>query len=99
MKHLLLKDKKKRIKFTKFENNQILYNYLYYLPIFNNNNKAKLLYLRKNKGRAVSFVSVSNRCAISNRSKGLVTFCHISRIQFKDLVNNGFIPIIQKSSW
>ena len=99
MKHLLLKDKKNRVKFYKFENFQILYTYLYYLPLFNNNTKAKLLFLKKNKSRGVSYVSISNRCAISNRSKGLVTLSHISRMQFKDLINQGFIPNIQKSSW
>lgn len=99
MKHLLLKDKKNRPKFHKFENHAILYSYLYFLPIFNNNTKSKLLFLKKNKGRGISYVSISNRCAITNRSKGLVTLCHISRMQFKDLINNGFVPNIQKSSW
>lgn len=96
MKQLLIKDKKKRIKFYSKEHFSILYGYLYYLSYFNNNTKARLLYL---KNQLNSYVCISNRCAISNRSKGLVSLCHISRMQFKDLINKGLLPYIQKSSW
>lgn len=44
-------------------------------------------------------VRYRNRCKITGRPRGYVGFFGISRIQFRDLANDGKIPGVTKASW
>lgn len=44
-------------------------------------------------------VRVKNRCAISGRSRGYLRTFGVSRIVFRELAREGYIPGVKKSSW
>ncbi len=44
-------------------------------------------------------VRLHNRCKLTGRPKGYMRQFGISRINFRELANNGQIPGITKSSW
>jgi small subunit ribosomal protein S14 len=46
-----------------------------------------------------SAVRMHNRCSITGRPKGYMRDFGISRIQFREMANNGLIPGVRKTSW
>lgn len=44
-------------------------------------------------------VRLHNRCEISGRPKGYIRQFGISRINFREMALNGFIPGVKKASW
>ncbi len=44
-------------------------------------------------------VRLKNRCGITGRPKGYVRFFGVSRVKFRELASNGFIPGVTKASW
>ena len=44
-------------------------------------------------------VRVKNRCAVTGRGKGYLRDFGLDRITFRELVNQGLIPGVKKSSW
>jgi small subunit ribosomal protein S14 len=44
-------------------------------------------------------IRLSNRCKLSGRSRGYYRNFNLSRHFFRELVQQGFFPGIQKSSW
>lgn len=51
--------------------------------------------LPKNSSR----IRLHNRCSITGRPKGYIRDFGISRIQFREMANNGLIPGVRKASW
>jgi len=49
--------------------------------------------------RNSSPVRVKNRCAVSGRSHGYVRAFGVSRIVFRELAREGYIPGVKKASW
>lgn len=46
-----------------------------------------------------SAVRLHNRCSLTGRPKGYMRDFGISRIQFREMANNGLIPGVTKASW
>ena len=44
-------------------------------------------------------VRLKNRCALTGRPKGYMRVFGLSRIQFREMANNGLIPGVRKASW
>ena len=44
-------------------------------------------------------IRMHNRCSITGRPKGYMRDFGISRIQFREMANNGLIPGVKKTSW
>jgi small subunit ribosomal protein S14 len=51
--------------------------------------------LPKNSAKA----RLHNRCSITGRPKGFIRDFGISRIQFREMANNGLLPGVRKASW
>ena len=49
--------------------------------------------------RNSSKVRLHNRCKITGRPKGYMRQFGISRINFREMASNGFIPGVKKASW
>lgn len=49
--------------------------------------------------RNASPVRVMNRCALTGRAQGYIRDFGLSRIQFREMANEGLIPGVRKSSW
>ncbi|NLF42162.1 MAG: 30S ribosomal protein S14 [Bacteroidales bacterium] len=46
-----------------------------------------------------SSVRLHNRCKLTGRPKGYMRIFGISRINFREMANNGMIPGVTKASW
>ena len=44
-------------------------------------------------------VRLHNRCQLTGRPKGFIRQFGISRINFREMANNGLIPGVKKASW
>jgi|TARA_B100000795_G_scaffold194570_1_gene148828 small subunit ribosomal protein S14 len=44
-------------------------------------------------------IRMHNRCKITGRPKGYMRQFGLSRIQFREMANNGLIPGVRKASW
>ncbi|XOD69121.1 MAG: 30S ribosomal protein S14 [Flavobacteriales bacterium AspAUS03] len=44
-------------------------------------------------------VRLHNRCSLTGRPKGYMRLYGISRIKFRELASQGYIPGVRKSSW
>ena len=49
--------------------------------------------------KSASPVRLHNRCQLTGRPKGYMRQFGISRINFREMANNGLIPGIKKASW
>jgi small subunit ribosomal protein S14 len=49
--------------------------------------------------RNSSKVRLHNRCKITGRPKGYMRYFGLSRINFREMANNGLIPGVKKASW
>ena len=49
--------------------------------------------------RNSSPVRIKNRCSLTGRAKGYLRAFGLSRIQFREMANNGQLPGVRKSSW
>ncbi len=62
---------------------------------FRSNAFLKLLKLAKNS----SSTRIRNRCILTGRGRGVLSFFKLSRNVFRTLASNGYIPGVRKSSW
>ena len=44
-------------------------------------------------------IRMHNRCKITGRPRGYMRQFGLSRIQFREMANNGLIPGVKKASW
>ncbi|WP_185871455.1 30S ribosomal protein S14 [Blattabacterium cuenoti] len=61
--------------------------------------KAKNYELLQKLPRNASPVRLRNRCSITGRCRGYMRQFGVSRIVFRSLVSQGFIPGVKKASW
>ncbi|WP_185882751.1 30S ribosomal protein S14 [Blattabacterium cuenoti] len=61
--------------------------------------KLKKYDLLQKLPRDASPVRLRNRCTITGRCRGYIRYFGISRIVFRSLVSQGFIPGVKKASW
>ena len=62
--------------------------------------KAKKDYLALSQlPRDASPTRVVNRCEVSGRRRAFIRRFKVSRLTFRELASNGFIPGVTKSSW
>lgn len=67
----------------------------------------KRIFLKKNKKykelqlipRNASPVRLRNRCNLTGRARGYIRLYGISRIKFRELASQGYIPGVKKASW
>jgi small subunit ribosomal protein S14 len=44
-------------------------------------------------------IRLHNRCKLTGRPKGYMRLFGVSRINFREMANNGLIPGVRKASW
>jgi ribosomal protein S14 len=90
MKYLLIKDKKKRNLFCKFEVERLLLKSILFNLNFGKNIRKHIFFsLANNYTKQMSKTQLRNRCILTNRSRFIFTKYKISRLQFKRLINLG----------
>jgi ribosomal protein S14 len=98
MKILLTKDKNRRNQYLLFEKKKIILKY-----IINNLNLPKNIrfsvYKRLSKlPKDASITKIRNRCALTNRPRGVYKKLRLSRIAFRNLALSGNLVGIKKAS-
>ena len=49
--------------------------------------------------RNASISRLRNRCALTGRGRGYMSFFGVSRIKFRELASSGLLPGVRKASW
>lgn len=99
MKHLLVKDKKKRNLVKFFELKRLILKSLLFNLNLNLNLRENIyaLFIKFNKN--TSKVRLRNRCVFTNQSRFIFTKFKVSRLEFKRLIVKGKIVGVYRKSW
>lgn len=98
-KYLLIKDKKKRKSFLRFEIERLFYRSLYLNKNLSENLRKYAYFKLNNLPRNCLGNHVRNRCINTNTSKSVYKYFHLSRFEIKKLGLNGNINGLFLSSW
>lgn len=99
MKSLISKDKVYRNNFSKFELFSNLEKLLKKSSVVLNFQKPKILFFSKVIRNHFYRLKIKNRCLLTGRSSSVSRIYSVSRIFFRNLGREGFIPGLKKSSW
>jgi len=99
MNNKCLKDKKKRLLIIKYEKKKLLYKYMLIHKLMLNQKKEKFLGKLINLPKNSSEVKIRNRCTLTGRSRGIIKYFKLSRLILRELILDGKLPGIKKSSW
>ena len=99
MKSLIFKDKNFRENFSKLELSSNLERFLQKSSGVLNFQKHKILLSNKLKRNHFYRSKIKNRCLLTGRSSSVSRIYSVSRIFFRNLGREGFIPGLKKSSW
>lgn len=94
----ILKDKKKRALVYKFELKKRLLKSVLSQAFIEDKDKQHLIYLLNKQPRSSSITRVRNRCMLTGRGTGVLTFFRLSRIKFRELASFGLLSGVKKSS-
>lgn len=99
MKHLFIKDNKKRQLFAKNEKKYLYIKYLLKNELLNNQIRIALSSKFAKLNKTISLTKIRNRCSITFRSRGNLTKFKLSRIQLRQFISLGLLPGYKKSIW
>lgn len=99
MKSLIYKDKNFRENFSKLELSSNLEKFFKKSSGVLNFQKHKILLVDKLKRNHFYRLKIKNRCLLTGRSSSVNRIYSVSRIFFRNLGREGFIPGLKKSSW
>lgn len=99
MKHLFIKDNKRRVNFEKKEKQRLILKFL----LQNNNldltNRIILTKKLESVSKNASIVRLRNRCAITYRGRGVNQKFKLSRNRLRELFFLGLVPGYKKAVW
>lgn len=95
----ILKDKKKRILVHRFELKKRLLKSVISQVLIDKKDKQRIIYRLNKQPRSSSITRVRNRCMLTGRGTGVLTFFRLSRIKFRELASFGLLNGVKKSSW
>ena len=97
MKYLLKKDKSNRKSYKLLENKRKVYKALVSNDFLDVGRKELVKDKMSNIG--FKFTRVVNRCIFTGRKRGILREFKISRYNFKELAQKGYLEGVKKSSW
>ena len=59
--------------------------------------KTQIEFIKLNQNS--SKTRLRKRCVLTGRSKGIVSPFNVSRIRLRELISNGMVPGVKRSSW
>ncbi len=95
----ILKDKKKRILVSQFELKKRLLKSILFQNHIDKKDKQYIVFLLNKQPRSSSITRVRNRCMLTGRGTGVLSFFRLSRIKFRELASFGLLSGVKKSSW
>ena len=97
LRRFIYKDLKLRKTYYKFESTLIMLKALTFnsiLPL----SLRQSIYIILHK-LSIRSTRIRNRCLYTGRGRGIMSEFRISRIQFRNLADSGFIPGVKRASW
>jgi len=99
MKHLFIKDQKRRVNFEKKEKQRLVLKFLLQNDKLDLMNRILLTKKLENLSKNASVVRLRNRCAITYRGRGVNQKFKLSRNRLRELFFLGLVPGYKKSVW
>ena len=99
MKHLFIKDKKKRIDFAKNEKQRIILKYLLNDTTLLSEQRIVLADKLKKQNKKTYQTKINNRCSITYRGRSNLSLFKLSRIRLRELISLGLVPGYKKAVW
>ena len=93
------RDKKRRFLVQKYEMIRRVLKSLISNSRTSHEDRMAYMYRLHNLPRNSSVVRIRNRCLLTGRGRSVYRQFGISRISFRELAGNGFLPGVFKSSW
>nr|YP_009004114.1 ribosomal protein S14 [Tsukubamonas globosa]BAO51956.1 ribosomal protein S14 [Tsukubamonas globosa] len=93
----IIKDKKKRQLVHKYELKKRLLKLLATQTFIRSKDKQQLVSALNSQPRNSSIARVRNRCILTGRGNGVLTFFRLSRIKFRELASFGLLSGIKKA--
>lgn len=98
MKFLLVRERKRRLKFKKIETQYLALKAIIHNQKLSNTVRWEATLLLAKIVKKHSPVAFKNRCFLTGRGRGNLQFFNLSRIQVLGLARNNDLPFITKSS-
>jgi ribosomal protein S14 len=104
MRYISAKERKKRLLFVKNESMFLVLKTLAKTKLPASKRLRKSLRARPNAGFRSFFANgffsrLTNRCLITGRAHGIMSFFKLSRLQMRDMYGRGYFYGVKKSSW
>jgi small subunit ribosomal protein S14 len=99
MKHLFIKDQKKRIKFAKNEKKRIILKYLVNNTKLLTEQRILLTEKLKKLNKKTNQTKINNRCSLTYRGRSNINLFKLSRIRLRELLSLGLVPGYKKAVW
>jgi small subunit ribosomal protein S14 len=98
MKYLLIRERLRRKCFKSLETSFLALKFIIHNQKLSNSLRweASLLLSKFSK---TSRITLKNRCFLTGRARSYSRFFNLSRIQFRNLARNDFLPFVEKFSW
>ena len=99
MSNYILKDDNKRKLFLKNELKRLQYKYVIKNQTIDKQTRTLNIIKLNKLNRNSCKTRVTNRCILTGRSRAVYKLFRLSRIKFRELAVQGFIPGVTKASW
>ena len=99
MKHLFIKDQKRRFKFAQNEKKRIILKFLLNDTTLSMEQRLQLNEKLQKLNKKTNNTKINNRCSITYRGRSNLGLFKLSRIRLKELVSLGLVPGYKKAVW
>ncbi len=99
MKHLFIKDQKKRMQFAKYEKDRIILKFLLNNTALTLEQKIFLHEKLQKINKKTNNTKINNRCSITYRGRSNLNLFKLSRIRLRELISLGLVPGYKKAVW
>jgi small subunit ribosomal protein S14 len=99
MKHLFIKDHKRRIKFAQNEKKRIILKFLLNNTALSMEQRLLLNEKLQKLNKKTNNTKINNRCSITYRGRSNLSIFKLSRIRLRELISLGLVPGYKKAVW
>lgn len=99
MKHLFIKDQKRRVKFAQNEKKRIILKFLLNDTTLSMEQRLLLNEKLQKLNKKTNNTKINNRCSITYRGRSNLSLFKLSRIRLRELVSLGLVPGYKKAVW
>lgn len=99
MKHLFIKDLKRRIQFAQNEKKRIILKFLLNNTRLSMEQRLLLNEKLQKLNKKTNNTKINNRCSVTYRGRSNLRLFRLSRIRLRELISLGLVPGYKKAVW